>query len=245
MPIWFDKTILAVTGTRVAPVQRSVQQHGGTLLYNFSQCLNPVRGLITIHKDTSAGVCEALSVHWIKHHAKGGSLWNWLFPNGTLSEQHLFHVMTLHQIGGNAVNQDRVSESWLRSNNILRVHTNDSIVNPGANAQNRIQAFHGDFYGRGKTTRQNPANLVNEILRKPPKGVGTYKKIGIEGKMGGHAMAAWVAEDVAFFDPNFGEFWFPTADEFRNWFINSFWSKSMYSLGLSENYDVFCYSHAA
>ena len=32
--------------------------------------------------------------------------------------------------------------------------------------------------------------------------------ISFKGTGGGHVVAAWVAQDVAFFDSNFGDFWF-------------------------------------
>ena len=53
-------------------------------------------------------------------------------------------------------------------------------------------------------------------------------------------MAAWVGADVAFFDPNFGEFWFENRQDFINWFP-AFFSKSCYSwpkLGLCERFEV-------
>ncbi|WP_157953842.1 YopT-type cysteine protease domain-containing protein [Microbulbifer sp. A4B17] len=244
MPIWFDKTVLALTGTRVGPVQRSVAQHGGTLQYNFSQCLDPVKAQITIHQDTAGGVCESLSAHWIKFHAEDDSLWNWLFPNGALSEQHLFHVMTLHQIGGNAPNQDQVSEAWLQSHNVLPLQNNGGVGIAGPNGRRQIHVVTGPRLDQGQTTMRNSAALADEIIREPTRSAGSYKKIGISGKVGAHAMAAWVAEDVLFFDPNFGEFWFPTKNAFRNWFVNSFWNTSMYAIGLSGSYDVRCYAHA-
>jgi hypothetical protein len=57
-------------------------------------------------------------------------------------------------------------------------------------------------------------------------------------------MAAWVAEDVAFFDPNYGEFWFERPATFVNWFT-TFWHKSLYGnpkLGLSDGYWLIDYA---
>jgi YopT peptidase len=50
---------------------------------------------------------------------------------------------------------------------------------------------------------------------------------------GGHAMAAYVGSDVAFFDPNFGEFWFPTQRKFYDFFLN-FWRTSGYESEFSS-----------
>lgn len=51
-------------------------------------------------------------------------------------------------------------------------------------------------------------------------------------------MAAWVAKDITFFDPNFGEFWFPDAAAFVAWFSGSFWYRSFYAAGLSGSYEI-------
>ena len=59
-------------------------------------------------------------------------------------------------------------------------------------------------------------------------------------------MAAWVAQDVAFFDPNFGEFWFERSADFVAW-LPTFWQKSFYSnpaVGLSNRYEVMNYAKA-
>jgi hypothetical protein len=55
-------------------------------------------------------------------------------------------------------------------------------------------------------------------------------------------MAAWVAQDVCFFDPNYGEFWFETKAAFILWFSKEFWPKSFYQMMLSDDYRVFHYA---
>jgi hypothetical protein len=57
-------------------------------------------------------------------------------------------------------------------------------------------------------------------------------------------MAAWVAEDLAFFDPNFGEFWFANPNHFAQWFRSEFWTRSLYFAGLSGQYWLFPYAKA-
>ncbi len=68
--------------------------------------------------------------------------------------------------------------------------------------------------------------------------------IGIYGPGGGRAMAAWIANDVAFFDPNFGEFYFVDKANFLQW-LPTYFKKSLYSLpkvGLCERYETFVYA---
>ncbi|WNZ56521.1 YopT-type cysteine protease domain-containing protein [Microbulbifer sp. MKSA007] len=242
MPIWVDKTVLAVTGTRVNPVQQSVANHRGQLTYNFSQCKDPVKAQITIHEDTSGGVCEALSAFWIKHHSDGGSLWDWLMPAGALDEQHLFHVMTLQQ-AGTQDNQDRTTEAWLSTQNIFP--TSQNVFGgafPNGRGGNTIRGIHNPRRAQGQSGVFSPNALAREIILDQTGGAGCYKKIGLDGTFAGHAMAAWVAQDITFFDPNFGEFWFESRNSFFNWFTQSFWHNSMYSVGLSGGYEVRSYA---
>ena len=86
--------------------------------------------------------------------------------------------------------------------------------------------------------------LASDLASSMKNGTGSYRTIGIWGPGGAHAMAAWVGQDVAFFDPNFGEFWFEKSGDFINWFPH-FWRRSMYELpklGLSNRYEIMDYS---
>jgi YopT peptidase len=85
--------------------------------------------------------------------------------------------------------------------------------------------------------------LAQELAREIVRGFGTYKMIGMSGAHFAHACAAWSERDVAFFDPNFGEFWFETTDAFVNWFPH-YWHAAGYgtpTIGLSESYETWEY----
>lgn len=242
MPIWVDKTVHAVTGSRVGPVRQSVASYRGQCVFPFSQCLAPVVTQITVHGDTSGGVCESLSAHWIKYHSEGGSLWNWLYPNGALSEQHLFHVMTLQQAGV-LEDQDRITEAWLGTHNIQPVSQNVfGGAYPNGRGGNTIRGISNPRRDTGQSGLFSPSAVAREIIADRTGGAGCYKKISFEGVMAAHTMAAWVAQDIAFFDPNFGEFWFESRNSFFNWFTSSFWYSSMYAAGLSGSYEIRSYS---
>lgn len=63
-----------------------------------------------------------------------------------------------------------------------------------------------------------------------------YVLISILGSGGGHAICAFIGrKDVAFFDPNFGEFYFETRQGFRN-FMRSFWDASGYANSFNSFY---------
>jgi len=51
--------------------------------------------------------------------------------------------------------------------------------------------------------------------------------ISYKGTRGGHVVAAWVGPDVAYFDSNFGEYWFERRDDFVRWFPR-YWQLSRY-----------------
>ncbi|WP_172621072.1 YopT-type cysteine protease domain-containing protein [Microbulbifer sp. GL-2] len=242
MPVWVDKTILNLTGTRVGPVQQSVLNSNGVIVKRFSQCFDPVKAQITIHEDTAGGVCESLSAFWMKYHSEDGTLWSWLCPNDNLSEQHLFHVMTLQQAGVQG-NQDMITEAWLGEQNLYPVSQNVSGgAFPDGRGGRMIHAVHNPRRVNGQSGMFSPSALAREIIRDLTGGAGCYKKIGLSGTFAGHTMSAWVAQDISFFDPNFGEFWFESRAAFFNWFTQSFWYKSMYAAGLSGGYSIRSYA---
>jgi hypothetical protein len=55
---------------------------------------------------------------------------------------------------------------------------------------------------------------------------------------------AFVGTDVAFFDPNFGEYWFPNRTDFARWFGEFFWPKSFYDCLLSGSFALRDYARA-
>ena len=82
----------------------------------------------------------------------------------------------------------------------------------------------------------NAGHLLGSYLNEDwlaSKGSGSYVLISIMGN-GGHAMAAYIGNDIAFFDPNYGEFWFPTHLQFFQFFMN-FWRSS----GYYQDFDKF------
>lgn len=255
----WDRFTHRVVATRVKPIQASAERYGGMCAFQFSQCQPPVMTTITRDPSTSYGICEALSTYWIREHAGGGSLWTFLYAGATgggkrgagLDMGRLMSIMTLHAEGGHAHDragpgvlyaQDNVSERWLAGMGVQRRRTR------------RMNERYGDapysgnaqpMFAGGTTTVFDARSLVNDICAGTARDTGHYQKIGAAGKGGAHSMAAWVANDVCFFDPNFGEFWFETKDAFKDWFTNYFWKSSMYSVALSGSYHLRAYAGKA
>lgn len=242
MPTWLEKFGHFV-GRAAAPL---VQRSAPNCLSTFSQCRAPVLPLIMQDADTAGGVCEALSCEWIIHHANGGSLWNWLTDQrGNVKTGPLWQVMHVQRIGMQANNQNTVSSNYLQENGIVELPNMRASAGHGAglfarSATAQVTGNTSIFSARALATA-----IAQDNTTANGRTGGQYKKIGIEGKAGAHAMAAWVAEDVCFFDPNFGEFWFRTRNDFINWFAGSFWLRSMYFAGLSGRFEIFSYSKRA
>ena len=230
-----------IGAARVDPVQKSVQAYGGSCTYPFTQCRPPVSSFISKDSSTAIGVCESISAHWIKFHAEGGSLWNWLVPNGQISmTKLLFSVMQLQSTGILSDDQDAETEAWLGQQGIIPLRRNVKGFD-SRSTRRGFEAFtgaHQQRVERGRTRVCSAKTVARAILEDPTGGAGCYKKFSLEGRFGAHTMALWVAQDIAFFDANFGEFWFENRAAFFNWFTKKFWVSSLYCVGLSGHYEL-------
>ena len=254
MPRLLESFARAVCTSRIGPVQRSAQRYGGYCTYAFSQYRPPVSTLTKKDETTSGGVCVALSAHWIYHHAQDSSLWDWLVVDGKIQPSKLiFDIMQLQR--ESALNNDYTgtTESWFRRNGIERRQTTHIAYRPDHTftivAQQRLPTAQ-----LGASGMRNAAELASAILGDVKGGIGHYneitvrtghyKMLSILGKAGGHTMALWVGQDVMFFDPVYGEFWFESHADFARWFTTSFWSTSLYSYGLSGAFELIPYAKA-
>ncbi|MGG5820950.1 YopT-type cysteine protease domain-containing protein [Falsiroseomonas sp. HW251] len=238
----------------------SLKNNGGYV--HYSQSIEPTRTLINMLPYTSGGICNALSAKWIEQHANGGSLWNWLFTPGTTNVQQAKIANLMINFTESVVSgASDIDKS--QGNHGMRQRIANRIVNKSAKkafAGGDYQEFVTDkylaLYGiRRRRVAQDiisgsienclsygygPKTAIQLAVRMDPKYMvtrsGTYAIINILGKAGGHAMAAWVGEDVAFFDPNFGEFYFPKNADFQK-FFPTFWRKS----GYESSFDRFCF----
>jgi YopT peptidase len=240
----------AIVATKVARVRQTALAAGGHVTWRFSQVENPVRSLICGHGDTSGGICEIASAKWLECHAKGDHVSTWLEKDGVIDPNKIRQLMQIFAIGttmhpdrmrggsgGGADDQNRATEVWLATKGIIR---KSSIVGVPFLHQGIQHVPTGSNATRGNRQRRVLARaLAEEIVR----GFGTYKMIGMTGTHFAHACAAWSERDVAFFDPNFGEFWFDTREKFVNWFP-TFWHTAGYGtpkIGLSESYETWEY----
>ncbi len=232
----------SILALRVVPIQASAQRFGGHCVWRFSQLQSPVKGLICNHRETGGGVCEMLSAKWLEEHAKGGSIVNWMMAaNGEgLDSDKIRYLMQLFAIGcgmrtgalsdtsGGRIDQNLATDAWLRMRGVVR----------------RRQISGGKLHNASNSagTRQSLSkrNFSEQISQQIISSPGSYKMIGIHGDRFAHAMAAWSDQDVSFFDPNFGEFWFARPNDFLSWFP-LYWQMAGYAmpaLGLNEGYSI-------
>ncbi|MBW2279888.1 MAG: hypothetical protein JRG76_04250 [Deltaproteobacteria bacterium] len=249
-----------VVATRAKPIQNSVASYHGTCTMRFSQCEPPLATFIAREPAVAYGTCEALSTYWIREHAAGRSLFTWLYAGFEKSGNaargvgmrmgRLTNVMSLQVEEGAEPDagvhpgRDTASEEWLvaHANDVRRIYSSrDAMRIPGL----RVMGDKALLGGTGETRVFTSQALASAICDSAGHDAGRYLKSGIEGTAGGHSMAAYVAGDVCFFDPNFGEFWFESHQMFKSWFTGYFWHASMYSVGLSGSYSVRSYSGRA
>lgn len=203
---------------------RSAERKGGHQTASYSQCLEPVNSMIGRHKTSREGICEATSARWIVLHARGSSLFNWIYKSDGKINPAAIVNLAINQIEGETrergqsgqTDQDWFSEMYLWSHGIAR--RNGLIPQNNYGYLNPVRSLTEGDKSAGDVGEQLAHALVA-----PPLVTGYYVMIGIHGKSGGHCMAAFVGQDVCFFDPNFGEYWFPKRADFVRWFTSHFW----------------------
>ena len=255
---------MGIKGYMVQRVQESAAAYGGQCTHTFSQVLEPVSGMIGKSKVTSGGICQALSEMWIAFHAHDGALWNWLCPGGNISSSAWANIAYNFKYGsvraGDTVtildNQDVNSDLWFLQYGIRRRSSIVPQMSVTGFAQGR--PIRTAFSNRSLTEGRRAAGVSRgglgiklakdltsgAMVKNMGQGDGTYRMIGIFGSSDAHCMCAFVGTDVAFFDPNFGEFHFNSRAEFATWFGEVFWKRSFYDWALNQSYSIRDYARA-
>lgn len=222
-------------------MQSECASRGGAHVF-YSQCLEPTNTLIKMLPYTSNGICQALAAKWIAEHANGGSLWNWLFAPGSTNVKQAAIANLMINFTESVARTGNVANRSLAGKNPPKGELYQDFVTDKYLALyglKRRQITYGAFMGsisQPIKVGQHGHALASRFQESwlCAKG-GSYILISILGKGGGHAMAAYVGQDVAFFDPNFGEFWLPSINHFYPWFQN-FWHASGYGRGFDSFY---------
>ncbi len=228
-----DRGMHCLVRLALGPVRESVPRCGGEILFKFAQTKGAMLEQIMLHRDTSRGVCAALSAHWIAAHAQQDSLFNHLYVDGVKGRFQIDTLVSIKQLQMDGMapdqDQDKLMQGWLEQHGISPRRT-----------------CQGYVYGavRGDTGSKGAVDLAAAIVDTAGK-ERVYQLIGIAGKLTGHAMAVCIdhRQGVTFFDPNFGEFHFPNPEIFSHWLVTDFWRASRYNmaLGVGEMFEVASY----
>ncbi|MBO9480946.1 MULTISPECIES: YopT-type cysteine protease domain-containing protein [Gammaproteobacteria] len=234
-------------------VRKTVSKFNGSCTWHFSQVENPVAGIIGSLPESRRGICEMLAARWIERHAHNSSLASWLSTSGSIEKndinpskirqimQQFIVTYTLKsglilESNSGDVNQESSIDLWLGRHGILQLRNiNYSWAGRYKFNEEQTRSDIRENMSKGDYARDIAINVQRDLHNCH---YGNYALIRIFG-FSGHAMAAWIAQDACFFDPNFGEFYFSDKNTFINWFPY-FFLASPYSLpivGLSEWYE--------
>ncbi len=243
---WFSRKIAK---PYVRSVQKSAAAAGGSLSYDFSQCLDPVDSIIAKHPATAAGICELLSAKWIDELAHGRSLQAWLAgAGGVIDPSKIRMLMQLFVVGetmqpemmidarsrgpgtrynGNTTQQTKATANYLMSKGVVLLDNRATF-----------EAWRTGQDGGGEKIKHG---LSDAIISGSTTGAN-FRTLGIWGTGGGHAMASYKnGTAIKFFDPNFGEYSFSDRQAFKSWFTETFYPKSGYTKLLGNSYEVYRY----
>lgn len=192
---------------------KTAKQHGGFQTAAYSQSLEPVYSMIS-DAAMAEGICEASSARWVAEHAKGSSFFQWIHDkNGKIKRTAIVDLAAQQRAGEAKKSQDRASEEFLFGEGLIR-RTNPMMTRSGR----EMVPTRSFAEGVGNVGINLPKAMTASRLI-----TGYYVMIGIYGSGGAHCMAAYIGQDICFFDPNFGEYWFPDQANFVKWFHESFW----------------------
>ena len=199
------------------------KMHGGFRTYDFSQAQAfklgdpnlPDQGktykMVLRRGKPMGGVCATLCAFWTVFHAmqdspkgngftKGRSVWDYLFSSGGINTGAAVNITVEHHKSSG--NQIAYLENFMRQFGIIR---RQNIVS-GDDLEQEFPMSHTRLLKAGEGIVQHRG--------------GGYKLLSLKGKSGGgHMVSAFAAQDVLFMDPNYGEFWLPSPDAFRKWWL--------------------------
>ena len=172
-----------------------VRQYKGVVVWKFSQNNREVAWRLG-----GIGACAALSASWIKYHAHNDSLANHLRA-GELGKPDVFtlnNMMFLQDSFESQKNHYSAVKGWLKMHGLIPLTV-----------------------AEGTSVRPD---IEYSIVTTLAKSYACYAYVVFGGKKDGHAAAIWLGGsnyidgDACFFDPNCGEFWFESKQDFFRFF---------------------------
>lgn len=231
-----------------ARVLRSARMYGGHVIERFNQTSRNfgMRRIMDQIPEAENGVCKALCMHWVAHHAndKPGSFSSVALQAGQRGRFGGVNIVLTQLdyagalVGANAANsehlKDQFTDDFLRKEGLVRQMNIKYPMNNLTVGGNK-NSKEGIWLGR---------DIARKIIANHSANYWSHKIISLYGRRGGHAVAAFVGADAMFFDPNYGTFYFEHAYNFRQWFgePGGFYWASGYTEELGKDFVIKSYA---
>lgn len=215
-------------------IEQAATSLGGARVAYYNQIhTDPAIGMKWKYGE-NGGVCQSLCLHWIAYHATDRDFWKWLRNAGNEVNSTAAHWTLKIQLEheGSRI-KPRHAEQFLKRFGIVpqRKVTGENELLNISQSDHHEQTWARLLDDRDPIPFKNL--LANAVVPEKSQGSYSYQLVGLsKGGGTGHAVAAFIAEDGLFFDPNYGEFWFPKKEFLRLW-LPIFMDASKYS----EKYD--------
>ncbi|MGG5819849.1 YopT-type cysteine protease domain-containing protein [Falsiroseomonas sp. HW251] len=174
---------------------------------------------------TAGGVCKALSLIWIGMHARETSFWDWLGTQGAINQVRAQSVMNtflsydVHVRNFPGGDGDAWKDKWALD--LLKPY---GVVAYTGVTGKRPARSGGKLYAVG-----NICDAINSLS-------DVYIQLSLGGRAGRHAVSFYAGHpDVAFYDPNYGEYWFPDSRALKPW-LAEFMKVSRYDVALGDDW---------
>lgn len=190
--------------------------------------------LMRLDPATAGGVCKALSLYWIGMHAKEESFWNWIGTQGAINTLNGQRVMATFLSYGSHL--DRFDAANPTSSNAEYEAQKDVWAN-GVLAPYKVVPYT-TATGKGLAKLSGGTDVVAKLAFFAENNADIYMQLSLGGSAGRHAVSFYVGwKDICFYDPNFGEYWFPKKGDIRFWF-ETFMRASGYAGALGDNFTM-------
>ncbi|MDD2055445.1 YopT-type cysteine protease domain-containing protein [Pseudomonas putida] len=202
----------ALEETRVAinAVRRSIDEYGGEVVFKFSQAKGAFYKQIAMHSATQPGACKALCDHWMACHANALSLFDGLYVGGQKGQFNIDILVSIKQL--------QIDQTIINSLNSQITIANEWLASYGLKSNSNYPDF-----------KEVGGDAV-DVLLGCTADKGCYKLMFLQWDHGkqGHVVSTYTAEggEVRFFDPNYGDFKFPTLLTFREWLTLELWPRA-------------------
>lgn len=209
-------------------VRKKASEVGGACTKRFNQGVSErttglgalFSRLRTSDAEAWNGACYALCVFWASLHAQDADFWGWLYKKANDSSWgKISKTMADKVVGFHGALYNKKFTDGLASASSQGITTHQYAENAMLSLSRLRKTSSVNKQGVGASGNDICANI---IYKRGSKTGGVYILLSLwktSALHSGHECAVYVgAPDIAYFDPNYGEFWFPDTESFSTWF---------------------------